>query len=177
MALAAFRTSDQYNDLTNIANEHMKHDLEPSDRETLLRATRRATTAATVGSLVGLGLGLYSAIRLRKVRTEMFAAFRASEKPSYVVFPNGRQEAVPDITPLMRPTKLGDFATYFFFGLGGVMLGGEVGLFTGTWSASRIISKDPASQRRIESAYRLFRADILKREAALLEKGGPALKI
>jgi len=91
MALAAFRTSEQQNDLTNIAKEHMKHDLEPSDRDVLVKATRRVTTATTVGSLVGLGLGLYAAIRLRKVRMEMFAAFRAAEKPAFVVFPNGRQ--------------------------------------------------------------------------------------
>jgi hypothetical protein len=91
MALAFFRTSEQQDDLANIAKEHMKHDLEPGDRDTLIKATRRVTTSTTVGSLVGLGLGLYAAIRLRKVRTEMFNAFRAGEKPAYVVFANGRQ--------------------------------------------------------------------------------------
>lgn len=80
-----------------------------------------------------------------------------------------RVEAIPDITPLMRPTKLGDFATYFFFGLGGTMLGGELGLLTGTWSASRSLSKDPASWVRIEKAYRAMRVDFLRKEAARLE--------
>jgi len=52
------------------------------------------------------------------------------------------------------------------------MLGGELGLLAGTWSASRIISKDPARLARIEKAYRLFKADVLKKEAERLEKGG-----
>jgi hypothetical protein len=77
----------------------------------------------------------------------------------------------------MRPTKLGDFATYFFFGLGGIVLGGELGLLFGSWSASRVLSKDPERLARIENAYRLFRADVLKREAARLERGGSALNI
>jgi L-asparaginase/Glu-tRNA(Gln) amidotransferase subunit D len=91
MSLAAFRKTEPHDDLAKLANEHMKHDLEPSDRDALLKATTRVTTSTTVGTLVGLGLGLYAAIKLRKIRTEMFAAFRAAEKPSYVVFANGRQ--------------------------------------------------------------------------------------
>ncbi|KAI1809756.1 hypothetical protein GGS20DRAFT_590291 [Poronia punctata] len=177
MSLAAFRSSEQHNDLANLAKEHMKHDLDASDRDALVRATRKATTYTTVGSLIGVGLGLYAAIRLRKVRSEMFAAFRAKEKPSFVVFPNGRQEAIPDITPLMRPTSFGDFATHFFFGLGGLFLGGELGLLSGTWSAARVISEDPARKSRIENAYRLFRIDVLRKEAARLEEGGSLLDV
>ena len=72
----------------------------------------------------------------------------------------------------MRPSRYGDIATYFFFGLGGTILGGELGLLLGTWSASRALSKDPARRKRIESAYRRFKADYLRREAARLEAGG-----
>ncbi|TGJ86808.1 hypothetical protein E0Z10_g1991 [Xylaria hypoxylon] len=169
MPLAAFRWSEHHDELTRLASEHLQSDLEPSDRDALLKATTRVATATTVGSLIGLGLGLYASIRLRRVRTDMFAAFRTAEKPSSVVFANGKQEAIPDITPLMRPSKLGDFATYFFFGLGGTMIGGELGLFTGTWSASRGINKDPARKARIEKAYRLFRVDVLRKEIARLE--------
>ncbi|KAI0101898.1 hypothetical protein GGR51DRAFT_563110 [Nemania sp. FL0031] len=177
MSLAIFRSSQENNDLKKLANQHIHSDLEPSDREALRKATARVATVTTLGSFIGLGLGLYASIRLRKVRTDMFAAFRAAEKPSFVMFPNGRQEAIPDITPLMRPTKYGDFATYFFFGLGGTMLGGELGLLSGTWSASRGLSKDPDRRERIENAYRLLRVDVLRKEAARLESGGTALHV
>ncbi|KAI0974740.1 hypothetical protein F4678DRAFT_349067 [Xylaria arbuscula] len=171
MSLAAFRKSQHHDDLTKLANEHIQSDLEPSDRTALIKATTRVATATTVGSLIGLGLGLYASIRLRKIRTDMFAAFRAGEKPTSVIFANGRQESIPDITPYVRPTKLGDFATYFFFGLGGTMFGGELGLLTGTWSASRGINKDPARRQRIEKAYRSFKVDVLRNEIAQLESG------
>jgi hypothetical protein len=36
-------------------------------------------------------------------------------------------ESVPDLTPLLKPTTLGDFATYFFASAGGLLLGGELG--------------------------------------------------
>ncbi|KAI0432836.1 hypothetical protein F5Y09DRAFT_300534 [Xylaria sp. FL1042] len=171
MSLAAFRKSEQHDELTRLANEHIQSDLEPSDREALMKATTRVATATTLGSLIGLGLGLYASFRLRKMRTEMFAAFRAGEKPTSVIFANGRQEPVPDLTPYMRPTRLGDFATYFFFGLGGTILGGELGLFTGTWAASRNISKDPARRQRVEKAYRAFKVDLLRKQAEQLESG------
>ncbi|GAW15069.1 hypothetical protein ANO14919_044780 [Xylariales sp. No.14919] len=175
MPLAAFRKSEQHDELTRLANEHLQSDLEPSDREALLKATTRVATATTVGSLIGLGLGLYASIRLGRVRADMFTAFRAGEKPASVVFANGTQEAAPDATPLVRPTKFGDFATYFFCGLGGTLLGGELGLLTGTWSASRKIDKDPARRERIQKAYRLFRIDVLRKEIARLENGSTAV--
>ncbi|KAI1269392.1 hypothetical protein F5Y18DRAFT_97097 [Xylariaceae sp. FL1019] len=177
MSLAAFRKSEQHSDLGKLAQEHMKHDLEPSDRDVLAKAASRVATPTTIGTLVGLGLGVYAAVRLRKIRGNMFNAFRAAEKPSHVVFPDGRKEPVPDISPYVRPSTLGDIATYFFFGLGGTILGGELGMLLGTWSASRAISRDPARKARIEKAYRNFRADFLRREADRLEGGGSALKI
>lgn len=91
MSLAAFRKSEPHDDLAQLAKEHMKHDLEPSDRDALIKATTRVTTSVTVGTLVGLGLGVYTAIRLRQVRANMFSAFRTKEKPQFVVFANGRQ--------------------------------------------------------------------------------------
>ncbi|KAI0399210.1 hypothetical protein F4802DRAFT_611055 [Xylaria palmicola] len=177
MPLAIFRTSQQQEELTKLASKHIQSDLEPSDHEALRKATRRIATSTTVASLIGLGLGIYAAIRLRKMRTDMFAAFRTADKPTHVLFENGRKEAIPDITPMMRPTKWGDAATYFFFGLGGTMVGGELGLLTGTWSASRGLSQDPARRERIEKAYRLLRIDVLQTEAARLQGGGTALHV
>ncbi|KAI0181752.1 hypothetical protein GGR52DRAFT_578036 [Hypoxylon sp. FL1284] len=162
MSFAAFRKSDHHGDLGKLAEEHMKHDLTRDDRDALVKASTRVTAPAVVGTLVGLGLGVYAAFRLRRVRADTFSAFRATQKPTH---------AVPDITPLMRPSRYGDIATYFFFGLGGTVLGGELGVLLGTWSASRTISKDAGRRRRIETAFRRFKADYLRQEAALLESG------
>lgn len=41
-------------------------------------------------------------------------------------------ESIPDLTPLLKPTTLGDFATYFFAGAGGLLLGGELGKTSST---------------------------------------------
>jgi len=80
-------------------------------------------------------------------------------------------EAIPDVTPLMKPSTLGDVATYFFFSAGGLFLGGETGLLTGSGSASRTISKDPETRARVETAFRKFRADVLRKEADALDGG------
>lgn len=81
-------------------------------------------------------------------------------------------EAIPDITPLLQPTKLGDIATYTFFSIAGVFLGGEVGLLSGAASAKRTITRDPEVRGRVERAYRGFRADVLREELKVLEKEG-----
>ena len=72
---------------------------------------------------------------------------------------------------MLRPTTLGDVAAYTFFAAGGLFVGGETGLLTGGYSASRTISRDPASKARIETAFRRFRAEVLKAEANMLEQG------
>ncbi|KAH7040582.1 uncharacterized protein B0I36DRAFT_233498 [Microdochium trichocladiopsis] len=171
MSIAAFRPSPKHDEYRKLAAEHMEHDLEPTDRNALVKASKRVGLTTTIGTVVGLGLGVYAAYRLRKVRLSMFNALRAAEKPTHVVFADGRAEPVPDITPYLQPTRWGDVATYFFFGLGGTIFGGELGLLVGTWSASRLVSKDPARKGRIETAYRRFKADLLRREAARLEAG------
>ena len=71
----------------------------------------------------------------------------------------------------MRPTTAGDFAAYTFFSIAGVFLGGETGLLTGASAAKRTISKDPETRARIEKAFRGFRADMLRKEIQMLEKG------
>ena len=78
-------------------------------------------------------------------------------------------EPIPDITAQLAPSKWGDAATYFFFSLGGLFLGGETGLLTGTASASRTITKDPESKDRIEKAFKNYRIDVLKKEVQQLE--------
>jgi hypothetical protein len=65
----------------------------------------------------------------------------------------------------------GEWATYFFFPLGGLFLGGETGFLTGSWSAARTVTEDPVRRDRIENAYRRFRIDYLKKEVDRLEEG------
>ena len=101
----------------------------------------------------------------------MYQAFKASERPTHVKFSDGREEAIPDLTNLMKPSTLGDIAAYTFFSMGGVFLGGEVGLMTGGWSAKRSITKDPESRARIERAFNGFRADLLRKQIEELEGG------
>lgn len=134
-------------------------------------AASRAQTHALVGSLAGIALGGYFAFRLRANRTAVYRAFRAAEKPTHVRFADGREEAIPDISPFLKPTPLGDFVTYSFFGIAGLFLGGETGLLTGTWSARRTIAQDPDRKARVEKAFRSFRADVLRKQIEDLEGG------
>lgn len=45
------------------------------------------------------------------------------------------------------------------------------GFAGGAASGSRSITKDPESKQRIETAFRKFRADVLRKEAESLDKG------
>lgn len=80
-------------------------------------------------------------------------------------------EPIPDLTPMLKPSTLGDFAAYTLFAIGGTFFGGELGLLTGSASASSAVSRDPESKKRIEAAFKKFRAEVLRAEAASLEKG------
>lgn len=52
------------------------------------------------------------------------------------------------------------------------MLGAETGLLSGSASATRTITRDPDSRKRIEDAFRLFQVDVLKRQLNVLEGQG-----
>ncbi|KAF2872532.1 hypothetical protein BDV95DRAFT_570003 [Massariosphaeria phaeospora] len=167
-SLAAFR-DQRSQELRRLAEEHLQHDLTQSDRDTLNSAGSKVGTHAKIGSLVGLGLGVYCAVRLRTMRLAYFRAFRAAEKPVEVKFADGRTEPVPDITQQLSPSKWGDAATYFFFSLGGLFLGGELGLLSGTASASRTITKDPEAKERIERAFKNYQIDVMKQQIQQME--------
>lgn len=82
-------------------------------------------------------------------------------------------EAIPDITPLLQPTVFGDVAAYTFFSAAGIFLGGELGLLSGVTSARRTITRDPATQARIEKAFKGYRVDVLKKEIEQLQSDKP----
>jgi len=170
-SLAVFRKNASA-DLRKLAEKHMQHDLQQSDRDTLESAAKKVSTHAAIGSAIGISLGLFLAIRLRTARKAMFQAFRAQQKPTAVQFADGRTEAIPDLTPLLQPTTLGDIATYTFFSAGGLFIGGETGFVTGSASASRSIRSDPESKKRIEKAFRSYRVDVLKKEIEQLQDTG-----
>lgn len=79
------------------------------------------------------------------------------------------KEPIPDISDKLTPSRWGDFATYFLFSVGGLFLGGELGLITGTASASRTITKNPEARGRIEKAFKNYRIDVMKREIQSME--------
>lgn len=87
---AALRRDPRHAEFARLADEHMQHDLEESDRDCLKKAAGRVSIPATIGTLVGLGLGVYAAVRLRRTRADVFRMFRAAEKPTHVVFAGGR---------------------------------------------------------------------------------------
>lgn len=134
----------------------MSHSLQRSDRDALQKSASTVSTHASVGSLVGVTLGIFLAYRLRANRAAVFRAFKASEKPTAVKFANGREEAIPDVTPMMKPSTLGDIATYTLLGAGGLFFGGETGLLTGSFRARQQINADRASRERIETAFRRY---------------------
>ncbi|OQE00199.1 hypothetical protein PENVUL_c056G06494 [Penicillium vulpinum] len=158
-------------ELSRLADEHLQHDLQASDRDKLNAAASSISLWTTVGSAVGVSLGLLAAIRLRGSRKAFFSAIRAQERPTKVIFEDGRSESIPDLTPLLKPTTLGDIATYFFASAGGLLLGGELGFAGGVATGTRTITKDPESKKRIETAFRKFRADVLRKQADALDKG------
>lgn len=73
-------------------------------------------------------------------------------------------EALPDIAPMLQPSRLGDIASYTFFSLGGIFLGGECGLLSGAGAARRTITQDPVTKHRIEQAYLNYKEDVLKKQ-------------
>ena len=79
-------------------------------------------------------------------------------------------ENIPDLTQKLSPSRWGDATTFLFFSVGGLFLGGELGLLTGTASASRTVLKDPESRDRIEKALKNYRIDVLSREIQRLRE-------
>lgn len=150
---------------------HRQCSLNQTDRDALQKAASTVSTHVTVGSLVGIGLGIFLAYRIRSNRAAMFKAFKASDQPTAVRFAGGREEPIPDLTPLLRPSTIGDVATYTFLGAGGVFFGGELGLLTGSFRARQKIGVDRDSRDRIQTAFRKFQADALRTQASLLDSG------
>jgi hypothetical protein len=68
----------------------IQYSLSQQDRDLLKSAGGKVTTHTGIASLVGVGLGVYFAFRLRAMRVAYFNAFRAMEKPVEIRFADGR---------------------------------------------------------------------------------------
>jgi hypothetical protein len=68
-----------------------RYSLEPSDRDVLKSAASKFSTHVAIGSLLGLGLGVALAYRIRSNRVKMFDAFKATQRPTHVRFADGRE--------------------------------------------------------------------------------------
>jgi hypothetical protein len=68
----------------------MGYSLDQKDRDVLKKASRKLSTHVGMASLIGVGLGLYGAYRLRGMRLAYFQAFKAMEKPTEIRFADGR---------------------------------------------------------------------------------------
>jgi hypothetical protein len=88
-SFAAFRRHHG-DELGKLAEAHWNKDLEQSDRDTLRAAAQRFQRHALIGSVVGIGLGVLLAARVRSMRVRMFNAFKAQDKPTHVQFADGR---------------------------------------------------------------------------------------
>ena len=89
-SLAAFRSDTQSNDLARLAEQHIQHDLNEEDRQALKKASGKVSKYASIGTFVGLAAGVAAAFRLRRARADFLGAIRAAEKPTQVVFADGR---------------------------------------------------------------------------------------
>jgi hypothetical protein len=87
-------------------------------------------------------------------------------------FASGKEHPLPDLTAAMKPSTLGDVATYLLLGGGGIFFGGEMGLLTGSFRARQQIGSDREGRDRIQTAFRRFQADALRSQADLLENEG-----
>lgn len=208
-SLAAFRPPAQHHqDLAALAQTHFQNDLTQEDRDVLTSAGATLGRYATIGSLVGVGVGCLLAYRVRALRRNWFVEFQRTmgqDRPRRVVFESGKDctfqtsrlvtfhrhffpvairrwweslianiatiVEIPDITDKIAPSKVGDLAAYTLLGIGGLFLGGETGLLTGSAVASRRVQRDEARVRRVREAYRRFKVEALRKEADELEKG------
>jgi len=118
-----------------------------------------------IACLIGINLGFLFAYRIRANRNAIMTALGAFDRPSHVVFPNGRVGAVPELTPLLRPAGRSDYLTFTIFPISGFLFGGLTGMFTGVSSASRMLTKDPESEKRMGRAFSEFAAETHRKEA------------
>ncbi|KAL8791608.1 MAG: hypothetical protein Q9195_005813 [Heterodermia aff. obscurata] len=157
-------------DLKLLTEQRYQRDLSDSDREVLENAARKLRTYVTAGKILGLGLGLFSAFRIRRSKMQKYTAFHTQEKPLHVVFADGRIEAASGLSTVSKPSKFGHVATYTLLGLCGCAIGRDAGGFLGHMSNRKSLNQDPNLKVRVEELHQQLRAEILRKEADALDK-------
>jgi len=151
--------------LENFTEGHYEHDLSPEDRSKLQIAASSRKTHVNIACLIGVNLGFLFAYRIRANRNAVLTALGAFDRPSHVVFPNGRVGTVPELRPLLRPAGRSDYLIFTIFPISGFLFGGITGMFTYVSSSSRMLTKDPESERRIGRAFSEFAAETHRKQA------------
>jgi len=166
------RASGPQKEYAKLAEVHLEHDLTQQDRELLEKAAGKISFHVTAGSIIGLGLGVALAFRMRSSAIKFINVLQKTERPTHIQYADGRAVPFPDVSALYHLPPPGSNAlTAFLFGTAGLFLGGELGMVTGTRSAKRTLNQDLTSRRRIEAAFRKFKADVLRKQAQELEAG------
>lgn len=158
--------------LEKFTEGHYEHDLLPEDRSKLQTVASNQKIHISIACLIGINLGLLFAYRIRANRNAILTALGAFDRPSHVVFPTGKVGAIPVLTPLLRPAGRSDYLTFTIFPISGFVFGGITGIFTSASSASRMLTKDPESEKRMGRAFSEFAAELHRREADGWERLG-----
>ncbi|KAL8777151.1 MAG: hypothetical protein Q9213_007983 [Squamulea squamosa] len=87
-------------------------------------------------------------------------AFKAAQQPTAVIFANGRGEALPSLSA--KPSRIKSALIYTTFTSVGLGFGIVSGFTTGFLAADEKLKKDMESRRRIMTAYKRYRAGLLK---------------
>lgn len=72
-----------------LARRHYEHDLTTSDKELLERAGSKVGLYTTIGASLGLGLGVFLSLRVRRAGMQFYNAAKKAERPVAVQFKDG----------------------------------------------------------------------------------------
>ncbi|PYH88048.1 hypothetical protein BO71DRAFT_339714 [Aspergillus ellipticus CBS 707.79] len=160
---------DSASELVRLADDPLQRTLRLQDRDALRDAARSILAGNVAGTLIGSGLGVWSAFRLRRARRAFARVFRVHDRPSHLFFRSGHIEDIPDVTPLLKSHILGDIAACIFGTAGGFFIGSQIGFYLGTSNAGSILTRDIEGGKRIAKASMKSRAAELREEADMLD--------
>lgn len=145
--------------------------LTESDRLLMTTAERRHSAIVSLGTVIGLSLGLAFAYCRRRSAHQLYQTFLAKETPSSAKFYDGRETFLPDITAssYFKPTTTGAVATYVGLGIGGLIIGGGIAMALGCKVRERTIYGDAEAAKRIEYINFNMAIEVLKKLIDVVE--------
>ncbi|KAG8531817.1 uncharacterized protein KY384_003453 [Bacidia gigantensis] len=171
---ALYRTRNVNTDVQEAIGS-LKDDLTASDHKTIKSAYRNYKERVYISAFVGLGLGVYTAYRFRQRRWRAYhAALKTATDLLRHIKPYDKRNR-PAV--VIRPSYLGDLATYLALGGFGLDFGGEIGVTIADRRVGRIITEDVECTERITQSSKKAKvevlrvvADLMKQEADMLEE-------